>query len=99
MQWHLEEAKRIFAPSIDVPPLLADVYSVESYLRTYFFKMGGVNVVPQNVLLRSGPIRGKGAGERIKDALNYLAGQQKVVIGQDAKRKCFINAGQGWQWG
>lgn len=98
VKWHLEETKRIFTPSFDVPQLQADAVSVEAYLRTYIFKVGAPNSVPQNVVLKSGPIRGQGAGERFRDALRYLEGQQKIWISRDSKRKCFINIGRQWYW-
>lgn len=92
VQWHLEEAQRIFSPQFGVSQVQSDAQLLESYLRKRFFELI-VKVLPRTDVLHCGPIRDLG---RFNAALDYLEAQEKIWIGT-LKRTKFINLGQYWQ--
>jgi hypothetical protein len=85
VHWHIEEFKRLFSPQYVMSQDMIDTQDVLKCLRNRIWKGYGSNsFVPKNILLRHGPVRNR---DRLNVALDNLAAQSAIWIGQTPKNK------------
>lgn len=85
--YHIDEFKKIFDPSAQVPQGLLDARKLHSYLHRHCW-VNQINSIPRNHVLHDGPVRGK---NRFDPALEVLQAQGLVWISIDKSKRRYIN--------
>lgn len=85
--YHVDEFKRIFDPSVQIPQGLLDARKIHSYLHRHCW-VNQIYCIPRNDVLHDGPVRGK---DRFDPALDILYSQGLVWIGIDKSKRRLIN--------
>lgn len=90
--YHVDEFRKAFDPTAQVPQALLDARKIHDYLHRHCWN-NQFYIVDRNYILRNGPVRGK---DRFDTALAILCTQGVVFVTCDKKRKRYINLSQAF---